>query len=106
MWSSDPSPAPYSPDPAAGQYDISIESTNLADARIQSLTFTMQVTDTVDDQYFEPSISFDIELLHPCRRTAFEVFTVSPITYELRSGQDQDLEIEVPKDPVSTKFGT
>ena len=65
----------------------------------------MQVTDTVDNQYFEPSISFDIELLHSCRRTAFEAFTIDPITYQLRNGQNQDLEQEVPKDPVSSKFG-
>lgn len=85
QWTFDPSPAPVIYD-FNYQYEFTITSDDLSKARVQGFNFKMTVTDSVGDQVFEPEISFDIELLHPCRRTSFEDFSISPITYKLRNG--------------------
>lgn len=57
-----------------------------------------------DTQTFEPSITFDIEFLHPCRRTTFNDISISDISYQLRNGQNQDLEVAIPSDVASTLY--
>ena len=76
LWTFDPSPAPVTPN-FSNQYEFTIDTDDLSKARVQTFTFTIQVTDNNDDQYFEPSITFDIELLHPCRRATLTDFSIS-----------------------------
>jgi len=78
MWQFNPQPAPVQPS-LTDSYKITIESTQINDARVQQLTFL----NTIDylTQQFTPSVTFNIELLHPCRRTTFNDITISTIDY-------------------------
>lgn len=101
-WDFEPSPAPitYS---SADPYTITISSNNISQARVQTLTFINLIS--YGDQDFSPQVSFDIELLHPCRRTTFDDITIANIVYQLEYNQDFDSQVDIPTDAASTTFG-
>ena len=83
LWEFNPSPAPVTPD-TSNKYQITIDSNDLSKARVQTLTLKNSVT--YNTQSFSPEVSFNIEFLHPCRRTTFNSVTLPDITYKLRNG--------------------
>lgn len=68
IWEFNPTPAPITPD-VNNKYKITINSNDLSKARVQTLTLKNSVT--YQQQTFSPEVSFNIEFLHPCRRTTF-----------------------------------
>ena len=74
---------------------------------MQQLTFRNSIIwdDGVTQHSFEPSITFSIELLHPCRRTSFDTISIGTITYQLHSGLDMDTTLSAPTDAASTLYG-
>ena len=86
-WTFDPTPmAPATPT-SDNPYEITIATADLTEATM----YTMTLTDAVsyEAQEFTPSISFDIELIHPCRRAALTPPTIEAMTYTLRSAQNE-----------------
>lgn len=75
----------------------------MSKARVQELTFINSIT--YESQTFNPSVTFSIEFLHPCRRTTINNISISTVTYKLRNGQNQDTEITIPTDVASTTYG-
>jgi hypothetical protein len=78
----------------------------MSKARQQSITLTNSISYAPDSQTFDPSITFEIELLHPCRRTTLTQETITDIVYQLNSNLDQDLEIPVPQDVTSNYYSS
>ena len=74
LWTFNPTPSPVTPN-AANKYNFVINSNTLTDARTQTLTLSNSIT--YSSQTFSPSLSFNIELLHPCRRTTFNDATMT-----------------------------
>ena len=86
----------------SNQYEVTIATTDLAKARMQTLTLINAIT--YEDQTFNPEISFDIEFLHPCRRTTFGAITIADIEYQLHAGEEYDTEVDIPTDVASTTY--
>ena len=82
IWQYDPSPADAQPT-ADNQYELTLLSTDISKARVQTLTLINTIT--YDTQSFVPEISFDIEFLHPCRRTTLNSVTIEDISYTLKN---------------------
>ena len=102
IWEYSPSPAPAIPS-KVDPYQIVINSNDMSKARMQTLTLRNSIT--YQSQVFNPFITFEIELLHPCRRTTFNEITIPAISYQLRSGQNQDLTQIIPTDAASAAYG-
>lgn len=85
LWEFSPTPAPITPD-GTNKYKITINSNDLSKARVQTLTMKNSIT--YSSQSFSPLVTFDIEFLHPCRRTAFKAATMPAISYSMKNNQD------------------
>lgn len=83
-------------------YTVTINTDNLDNARVQTVYFRNSIQ--YEDQSFDPYITFDIEFLHPCRRTTFNSVTIGTISYQLHDATDLDTEIDIPSDVASTLY--
>jgi len=103
IWQFNPSPADVQPN-MSNMYEVTIATTDLAKARMQTLTLHNAIS--YGDQVFNPEISFDVEFLHPCRRTTFNDVTINTISYQLRDGTALDSPLDTPTDEASLHYST
>lgn len=103
-WSVSPT-GPLLTKDALNDYAMTFETNNFNLAQ----TFTFSITNyawygTTSNSWTH-TLSFDVEFIHPCRRSAITVPVLQTIPYQLRNGQEQITEVSLPTDAVSTQYG-
>ena len=103
-WSSTPTGISLVPT-ANNNYQVTLNSNNFTLAGQVTLTLTMSAYYVSTVNTFTNALSFNLEFIHPCRRSAFTSVTVPNITYKLRNGQEFIQDVPIPPDAISTSFG-